>query len=207
MKAPSNNNPMWIAITVIGGIVAYSMLKKDVAAVADKAADGVKYVADKANPLSQTNVLNSVITSTGEAIVGEPWSFGTQIHKWFGKNGNYDWEKPSQTKSKAKPTNEKTTVTTAKNHRGARVNPPIEDSTPKLSTASNHRGAADSTQQSIFKNPQKTGITDTSPNIPAKNFNGQWKKLINGLWLPLTRSDKVVTIRGVNVVKPFLWKP
>lgn len=193
MKAPSSNNPMWIAITVIGGIVAYSMLKKDVVAVAEKVGDGAKYVADKANPLSQTNVVNSVITATGEAIAGKPWSLGTQI---------YDWTHPNEGVNPKTPT-----TPTVKNHRGARVNAPIKDSTPKLSTAKNHRGAADNTPQSKFKNPQKTGITNTSPNIAAKNFNGQWKKLVNGQWLPLTRSDKVVTIRGVNVVKHHLWKP
>ncbi len=190
---------MWIALTVLGGIVAYSMLRKDTLAVADKVGDGVVYVADKANPLSQKNIVNSVITATGEAITGGgegSWSLGTQLNKWFAKNGNYDWQNPTGA-----------TPTTAKNNRGARVNPLIEDSAPKLTTAKNHRGAADSSPKSKFKSPQKTGITDSSPNILAKNFNGQWKKLINGQWLPLTKSDKVFQIRGVNVVHHHTWKP
>lgn len=98
MKTPTNNNPMWIAITVIGGIVAYSMLKKDVVAIADKVGDGAKYVADKANPLSQTNVVNSVITATGEAITGKEWSLGTQIYDWT--HQNEDVNAPTKAKSK-----------------------------------------------------------------------------------------------------------
>lgn len=190
----SENNHMWTALAILGGIYAYSMLKEDAGKLKDGVVDIAKDVAGAVNITKDTNL---AYKGAG-AIFGEDTiidKVGGGIARILGTDPMKDY--PKETK----------TTQTAKNHRGARVNAPIEASAPKLSTASNHRGAADNTTQSKFKNAQKTGITDTSPNILAKNFNGQWKKLINGQWLPLTKSDKVVTIRGVNVVKPYLWKP
>lgn len=170
MKAPSNNNPMWIAITVIGGVVAYSMLKKDVVAIADKVGDGAKYVADKANPLSQKNVVNSVITATGEAITGKSWSLGTQIYDWT--HPNADGISPKKADIKYQSTNNR---------------------------AANYQAPATATKPRTAKKGDA--------GLPARQVNGKWLKLQNGQWLPLTKSDKVFTIRGTNVVHHYLWKP
>lgn len=194
----SENNHMWTALIIFGGIYAYNTLKKD-------AGDIVDTVSDAVNITKDTNVAYKGVNY----VVGED-NFRTATDWFFDKfNPKIKAEREAMERMLKGETTAPTPTppTTAKNHRGARVNAPIEASTPKLSTAKNHRGAADSSPQSKFKNSQKTGITDTSPNIIAKNFNGQWKKLINGQWLQLTKSDKVVTIRGVNVVKPYLWKP
>lgn len=175
MKAQTNNNPMWIAITVIGGIVAYNMLKKDVVAIADKVGDGAKYVADKANPLSQKNVVNSVITATGEAITGKQWSLGTQIYDWTHKDEDFS-------QSKTKPT---TPSTTEKNYQS--TNP----------RAANYRASTTKT----------TPTPKTEAGLPARQVNGKWLKLVNKQWLPLTKSDKVFSVRGAYVVHHYLWKP
>jgi hypothetical protein len=101
-----DNTPMWIAITILGGLGAYLVLRKDVVAVTDKVTDGAVYVADKANPLSQTNVVNSAITEVGKAItMRDSWSLGTQI---------YDWAHPeeSTTSAPVKAANYKAKVAT-----------------------------------------------------------------------------------------------
>lgn len=175
MKAPSNNTPMWIAISVIGGIVAYSMLKKDVVAIADKVGDGAKYVADKANPLSQTNVVNSAITATGEAITGKSWSLGTQVYDWLHPNEDVN------TPSAAKPKNTEIKYQST-NNRASNYRPPAKASIPRAARK-------------------------TDAGLPARQSNGKWLKFQNGQWLPLTKSDKVFTIRGANVVHHYLWKP
>lgn len=175
MKTASNNNPMWIAITVIGGIVAYSMLKKDVVAVADKVGDGVKYVAEKSNPLSQKNVVNSTITATGEAITGRSWSLGTQIYDWLHPNEG----EPTPTKTTPKKPDIKYQ---SHNPRAANYRPPATVTTPRTAKKSD------------------TGL-------PARQVNGKWLKLVNKKWLPLTKTDKVFTIRGANVVHHYQWKP
>ncbi len=194
----SENNHMWTALAIFGGLWVYNTLKKDAGAI-------VGTVADAVNITKDTNLAYKGVNK----LVGEKnfQRASESVFDVFNPDIKKQREETERMLRGEPTTTKPTTTPTVKNHRGARVNPQIESSAPKLSTASNHRGAADSTTQSNFKNPQTTGITDTSPNIPAKNFNGQWKKLINGQWLPLTRSDKVVTIRGVNVVKPFLWKP
>lgn len=175
MKAPANYNPMWIAITVIGGIVAYSMLKKDVVAVAEKVGDGAKYVADKANPLSQTNVVNSVITATGEAIAGKSWSLGTQIYDWTHPNEGVN--APSTAKTKKPEIKYQST-----NNRASNYQAPATATTPRAAKKDD-------------------------AGLPARQYNGKWLKLQKGQWLPLTKSDKVFTIRGANVVHHYLWKP
>lgn len=196
----SENNHMWTALAIFGGILVYNTLKKDAGVIVDTVSDAVNITKDTNLAYKGVNKL----VGKDNFRTGTDWIFDIFNPKIKAERDKTEsMLKGESTAPKTTPT----TTKTAKNHRGARVNAPIEASAPKLSTASNHRGAADSFPQSKFKNPQKTAITDTSPNIIAKNFNGQWKKLINGQWLQLTKSDKVVTIRGVNVVKHYLWKP
>ncbi len=174
----TNNNPMWIALTVLGGIVAYSMLRKDTIAVADKVGDGVVYVADKANPLSQKNIVNSVITATGEAITGGgsgSWSLGTQI---------YDWTHPdNKTNTPPKKPLSQSQTTTA-----------TQSTNPR---APNYRAST----------PKPTAPKKTEAGLPARQSKGTWLKLQGGKWIPLTKSDKVFTVRGANVVHHHTWKP
>ena len=176
----SENNHMWTAVAILGGIYAYSMLKEDAGKLKDGVVDLAKEAAKQVKIAVDPTDSKNLASRGARAVFGED----TIIDKVGGGIARILGTDPLKDYPKEKPPAQKPTTTPAKNH----------------------RGAADNTPQSKFKNPQKTGITDTSPNILAKNFNGQWKKLINGQWLPLTKSDKVVTIRGVNVVKPYLWK-
>lgn len=174
----TNNNPMWIALTVLGGIVAYSMLRKDTLAVADKVGDGVVYVADKANPLSQKNIVNSVITATGEAITGVPtgsWSLGTQIYDWTHS------DKKTNTPPK-KPLNQSQTTTETQS-----TNP----------RAPNYRAST----------TKPTTAKKIEAGLPARQSQGTWLKLQGGKWLPLTKNDKVFNVHGAYVVHPYTWKP
>lgn len=58
----------------------YNESKKAAAAVAGKVSGAAGYVADKANPLKQSNIVNSVIESTGQAIsTDSSWTLGGWI--------------------------------------------------------------------------------------------------------------------------------
>lgn len=81
---PKDNTMMWLALAIGGGVIAYTVLRKDVIAVKDTAVDAVKYVGDKANPLSQSNIVNTAITEVGKAVtMKDSWSLGTQIYDWL----------------------------------------------------------------------------------------------------------------------------
>lgn len=59
----------------------YNESKKAAAAVAGKVSGAAGYVADKANPLKQSNIVNSVIESTGQAIsTDKNWTLGGWLY-------------------------------------------------------------------------------------------------------------------------------
>jgi hypothetical protein len=79
----------------------YNDAKKAAAAIGSKAASAAGYVADKANPLKQENVVNSVIESTGQAIsTNKDWTLGGWIYDLTAPDNS---QKPAYQSGKLNP--------------------------------------------------------------------------------------------------------
>lgn len=191
--APKDNNMMWLALAIGGGVIAYSYLRKDAIAVVDTAVDTVKKVANLANPLSQGNILTTAINATGQAISQNPnWTGGTALNEKFApqvdttkgvkyvsvpaQKINGLWKKQINGQWITISNDEKV-VTNAKGQLIVMVDQ-ADLLTPNISNA---------TQTKFVQ-------------LPARQVNGAWQKQINGVWYVLGTNDKVNTIQGKPVV-------
>lgn len=192
IKTAKDNNMMWLALAIGGGVLAYTVLRKDVVAVVDSATEAAKYVLDKANPISQGNVLNTVINKTGQAITQNPaWTTGGAIfdatsQKTDTQKGVKYVQLPAQKINglwKKQINGQWVTIT--KDEKVVTVNGKlvvIVDQADLLQPSTNNASSTKFVQ------------------LPAREINGQWQKQINGVWYALAAADKVQTIQGKSVV-------
>jgi len=191
-KKGGDNNLMWLALAIGGGVLAYTVLRKDVLAVADTAKDGAMYVLDKANPISQGNVLNRSIEAVGQAITQNPsWTSGGAIFdatavktdpqagvKYVSlpaKQINGLWHK--QLSGQWVKIAKKDVVVKAKGQ-WVVINDVVELATPA---------------------PKATNAVKLVP-LPAREVMGQWQKQVAGVWMPISKSDTIRTVKGSPVV-------
>lgn len=180
-----NNTGMWVALAVLGGVVAYSMVKRDAVAVTETVTEGVKVVADLANPISHTNVINRGITATGEAMTGRgkgSWSVGTQFHKWV----EPDYDRTGDPKD-------------------LKANQPKKPETRLLDKVFDYFNPAikaerERTYQQILKDGQAKA---RAQGVQARQRGGKWFKLINGQWQLISRHDKIVKEGEKYFARPF----
>jgi hypothetical protein len=192
MSAPiKDNNMMWLALAIGGGVLAYSFLRKDIVAVADTAVDTVKKVADLANPISQGNILNTAINKTGQAITQNPnWTGGGAIFDLTDKTNpqkgvkyvplpaqkiNGLWKKQINGQWVTISNDEK--VVTVKGKLVVWVD-----------------------QYDLIESNTNGANKTKFVQLPAREVNGKWQKQVNGQWLPLGTKDTVTTVKGRYVV-------
>jgi len=192
IKKSGDNTVMWLALAIGGGVLAYTVLRKDIVAVADTAVDGAKYILDKANPISQGNVLNTVIEKTGQAITqNNAWTSGgaifdattpktdpqtgrkyvslpaKQINGLWHKQLNGQWIKIAK----------KDVVVSVKGQ-WVVINDVVELATPAPKATNGVKLVA----------------------LPAREVSGQWQKQIAGVWMPIGKNDKVNITKSGPVV-------
>lgn len=172
----SENNHMWTAIAILGGIYAYSMLKEDAGKLKDSVVDLANEAAKEVKIAVDPTDSKNLASRTARGVFGEDNiinGVGGAIARVLGTD-------PMKPKKSTQPT----------------------PNAPKEYQSYNPRAA---NYRASTTKPTTTQKTEAG--LPARQVNGKWLKFENGTWKNLTRSDKVFTIRGQNVVHPYTWKP
>ena len=187
-----DNNMMWLALVIGGGVLAYTVLRKDVVAVKDAAVDGAMYLLDKANPISQGNVLNRSIEAVGQAI--------TQNNSWTTGGAIFDATAP-KTNPQA---GQKYVSLPAKQINGLwhkQIGSKWVKIAPKDVVVSvKGQWVVINDVVELAAPPAKTTNSTKLVPLPAREVNGQWQKQLGGVWLPISKTDKVSTVQGKPVV-------
>lgn len=191
MSAPvKDNNMMWLALAIGGGVLAYTFLRKDIVAVADTAVDTVKKIADLANPISQGNILNTAINSTGQAITSNP--------NWTGGGAIFDATHKTDLQRGLKYVQLPVVRTRSGDFKiinGQRFKLAKDE---KVVTVKGKLVVI--VDQADLVNASIQTSSSRFIQLPAREVNGKWQKQVNGQWLPLGSKDTVQNIKGAYVV-------
>lgn len=187
-----DNNLMWLALAIGGGVLAYTVLRKDVVAVKDAAVDGAMYLLDKANPISQGNVLNRSIEAVGQAI--------TQNNSWTTGGAIFD-----ATTTKTDPqAGQKYVSLPAKQINGLwhkQISGKWVKIAPKDVVVSvKGQWVVINDVVELAAPPAKTTNGVKLVPLPAREVNGQWQKQLGGVWLPISKTDKITILKSGPIV-------